>query len=286
MCIRDRKYREENQHDLREKGRKHYEDNKEEINEKKKRKKAESTPEDRRNNFNIDIKDGPNFTCICCHRMLFKTGGMNLDRNGIEKLFNKCPEDILKKATLSALTERSSSATFCHSCLATIRKKHIQSWSISNGLSCDPIPEELYDLTDLEQQFIARSLLFMKVVKYVQSNEIFFLKVRLLNKFLTFSRLPTSRMKANKDRIINVPMGEDDISNTISSLPRTENTSGVVAVKWKRKMAMKNHHLEEFIKPEKLINAVKKLKELGNPFYQDIETVSYTHLTLPTIYSV
>ena len=36
-------------------------------------------------------------------------------------------------------------------------------------------------------------------------------------------------------------------------------------------MAMKNHHMEEFIKPEKLINAVKKLKELGNPFYQDIE---------------
>ena len=84
-------------------------------------------------------------------------------------------------------------------------------------------------------------------------------------------------MPANKDRIINVPMSEDDISNTVSSLPRPENTSGVVAVKWKRKMAMKNHHMEQFINPDKLIKAVKKLKELGNPFYQDIEVNENFH---------
>ena len=59
--------------------------------------------------------------------------------------------------------------------------------SVSNGLSVDPIPEEL-QITDLEEQFIARCLIFMKVV-----------------------RLPKSRMHAVKDRIINVPMTEDDI---------------------------------------------------------------------------
>ena len=33
---------------------------------------------------------------------------------------------------------------------------------------------------------------------------------------------------------------------------------------------MKNSQLEEYIRPAKCIKAVKKLKELGNPFYQDV----------------
>ena len=98
-----------------------------------------------------------------------------------------------------------------------------------------------------------------------------FIKGRIFLTFFTFSSLATSRMRAIKDRIINVPMREEDISNTISSLPRPEKASGVVAIMWKRQKAMKNFHVEEFIRPDKLIDAVKKLKELGNPFYQDIE---------------
>ena len=119
--------------------------------------------------------------------------------------------------------------------------------SVSNGLECDPIPEEL-KLTDLEEQFIARSLIFMKLI-----------------------RLPKSRMPGVKDRIVNVPMREEDISKTIHSLPRTQNASGMVAVKWKRKMEMKNCHMEEYVRPSRLIEAVKKLKDIGNPFYQDIK---------------
>ena len=34
---------------------------------------------------------------------------------------------------------------------------------------------------------------------------------------------------------------------------------------------MKNTHLEEYIRPAKCIKAVEKLKELGNPFYQNVK---------------
>ena len=118
--------------------------------------------------------------------------------------------------------------------------------SVSNGLSVDPIPEEL-QITDLEEQFIARCLIFMKVI-----------------------RLPKSRMHAVKDHIINVPMTEDDISKTVSSLPRALDASGLLPVKLKRKMDMKTYHVEEFVKPLRCIDAVKKLKEIGNPFYQSM----------------
>ena len=41
----------------------------------------------------------------------------------------------------------------------------------------------------------------------------------------------------------------------------------------KRKLEMKNSQLEEYIRPAKCIKAVEKLKELGNPFYQDVTIV-------------
>ena len=45
-----------------------------------------------------------------------------------------------------------------------IKKGKIPKIHFTNGLKLDKVPEEL-ELTDLEQQLIARSLLFMKVKK-------------------------------------------------------------------------------------------------------------------------
>ena len=153
---------------------------------------------------------------------------------------------MLHKTTDNSLLSTASSAVFCQTCLKSLKAKKIPSISVCNGLFVEPIPEEL-DLTDLEEQFIARNLVFMKVV-----------------------RLPKSRMKAVKDKIVNVPMTEDDIAKTIYSLPRPQNDACLVPVQLKRKLEMKNSYLEELIRPQKLIDAVKKLQQLGNGFYQDI----------------
>ena len=135
---------------------------------------------------------------------------------------------------------------FCHNCLRLIKQGKIPKIHYTNGLWLDKVPDELL-LKDLEQQLIARSLIFMKVKK-----------------------LPTTRMKAMHDMVISVPIEEDDISKNISALPRHPDDANIVAVQLKRKVLWKNTHLEEFIRPAKCIKAVVKLKELGNPFYQDI----------------
>ena len=41
---------------------------------------------------------------------------------------------------------------------------------------------------------------------------------------------------ALKDKIINIPVNEDDIVNTITSLPRTPNEAGLIEVDLKRKV--------------------------------------------------
>ena len=95
---------------------------------------------------------------------------------------------------------------------------------------------------------IARNLIFMKIFK-----------------------LPKSRMAAVKDRIVNVPINEEDIRKTIKSLPRTPTEAGIIPVKLKRKENFKNTHIEEYISIPKIKAALKILKKLGHMYYQFIK---------------
>ena len=135
----------------------------------------------------------------------------------------------------------------CHGCLTNIKKEKIPSINVQNGLSLEDIPKEL-ELGDLEQQLIARSLMFIKVCK-----------------------LPKSGMRAMKDEVINVPIENEDISKSITTLPRHPDDAHLVAVQLKRKVEYKNLHLEGFIRPNVIIKALKTLKDRGNRFYQDIK---------------
>ena len=78
-------------------------------------------------------------------------------------------------------------------------------------------------------------------------------------------------MKANFGELVNVPLECDDISKTILQLPRHPEDAEIVAVKLKRKLELKNSHLEQFIRPKVIVKALETIKASGNPFYQDIE---------------
>ena len=77
-----------------------------------------------------------------------------------------------------------------------------------------------------------------------------------------------ARMAAVKDKLVNIPIAESDIMNTLECLPRTPADGGLIEIKLKRKVAYKNYHRQEFVNPMKLHAALKFLKDLGNPHYQ------------------
>ena len=116
--------------------------------------------------------------------------------------------------------------------------------SAMNGLKI-PIPETELELTELEANLIAKRIIFMKIYQ-----------------------LPKTRWTALKDKIINVPVKEDDILNTITKLPRTPNEAGLVEVDLKRKVEYQNSHLKQLINPEKCFKMLDLLKRKGNPHYQ------------------
>ena len=79
-------------------------------------------------------------------------------------------------------------------------------------------------------------------------------------------------MKSNFDKVISVPIECDDVNKTVAQLPRHPNEAEIVAVQLKRRLQLKNSHLQEYIRPQVIIKALQTLKgKFSNPFYQDIE---------------
>ena len=116
--------------------------------------------------------------------------------------------------------------------------------SAKNGLKIHELDSEL-DLTELEGSLISRSIVFMKIFQ-----------------------LPKSRWTALKDKVVNVPINEDDIINTITRLPRTPNEAGLIEVDLKRKVEYQNSHIKQLISPQKCYRMLELLKRSGNPYYQ------------------
>ena len=118
-----------------------------------------------------------------------------------------------------------------------------------NGLEVHPIPESVIQLTDLESNVIAKNLIFQKVHK-----------------------MPKSRWSGTHDRLVNVPVHDDDVLNTIKKLPRTPVEAGIVSlpitVNLKRKMEYKNSHIQQIVSPANIYNFLDFLKQSGHPGYQ------------------
>ena len=114
--------------------------------------------------------------------------------------------------------------------------------SILNGLSLDIIPDELKDIRPLEKMIISQRIHFMKLIA-----------------------LPRGRQRAIHGPAVNVPTSFDQICTL---LPRLPNSAQVVPLKLKRKLSYKGHYIYEFIRPQKVMTALKWLIS-NNPLYKD-----------------
>ena len=256
---RQREYNDQFKEEIKRKQAKYNFENKDAINTKEKKKvferKLNTTMDDRILKFKKDTIDGPNFTCECCKRCLFIKSVKILKEVDIKRLVSKLNDNILEELLFLSFDVENSDMILCHNCLKLIGQNKIPSISESNGLQLDEVPIELSRLSELEQQLIARALIFMKIKK-----------------------LPTSRMKAFVDRVISVPLENFDVEKTVTSLPRHPDDAKIIAVKLKRKLELKQAHLQEFISPMNVIEAVKALKTACNEFYKDVRVDEEFHL--------
>ena len=235
--------------------------------------KPPSTTKERLLKFAHECKYGPIFVCVCCMRVLFKRGANKITNNFEEQLFGSKMIDYLQTEIESEdpndnleIQKKRSKCTklewkqnkrlkeslrvhgahyLCCNCRDYLEKTEIPPRCAKNSLEYQEIPDCL-QLSNLERQLICKDLVFIKI-----------------------RQLRPTRMDAMNDHVINVPIEDDDIIKTVTSLPRTDKNNGMVTVGLKRDMKYDSFHKLQMIQPEKVYKALLYLKD-NHPSYKDI----------------
>lgn len=213
---------------------------------------------------------GPIFICVSCHGKMFQSSVQKFTTKLMEEVNEKialedCIADINLFTRVEIVTTKSREPDsfskdkeigdryICKTCLKYLRRGKLPPSSVMNNLQLHETDEELKEqdlvLTELEGALISKNIIFQKIFQ-----------------------LPRSRWTGLKDRIINVPITDDSIMDTLVQLPRTPAEAGLVGISLKRKKEMKNDHIKQLINPDRVFRMVNHLKMAGNPWYQDIHT--------------
>ena len=221
-------------------------------------KRDKMNKEGRLHEFKIATMHGPIFICVCCHQLMFKTNVQLYENSkaSIEKsiLEQSIPAEmaitnIVMNTNNTVLnSEKLGDYYVCKTCIRHMSNGKMPPTSVMNHLQLKETEQERINLTELEGNLIAKNIIFQKIFQ-----------------------LYPSGWTALKDKIVNVPIEESAIYNTLEKLPRTPKEAGLIGVALKRKKVYKNTHQNQLIDPEKIYRMLDMLKVKGNPYYQFYE---------------
>ncbi|XP_074521382.1 uncharacterized protein LOC141787083 [Halichoeres trimaculatus] len=203
------------------------------------------------------VKDGPDFVCSVCHRLLFEHQVLHCKKDDYKK--NKASalvaqtcltDDFVHKCTqecaipCSLLDSPRGQMWICYTCHYKINKGEFPAESVFNSLGLNPIPQELACLNTLEQHLIAVNIPFMKMLA-----------------------LPKGGQNGVHGPVTCVP---SNIAQTDNLLPRSNMEGSLIRVKLKRKLTYKGHYEYQFVDPMRIRQALQYLKQV-NVHYADIQ---------------
>ncbi|XP_042269742.1 uncharacterized protein LOC121898666 isoform X1 [Thunnus maccoyii] len=207
--------------------------------------------------FLAKVKDGPEFVCCVCHRLLFRHQVLNCKRDFYNKneavasfadkcitevYLHKCNKDCEKPCQL--LDTARGCLWICYTCHGKINKGIMPPECAINSLKVDPIPPELACLNSLEQHLISLHIPFMKMLA-----------------------LPKGGQNGVHGPVTCVPA---NIVQTSNVLPRCNMEGSLLRVKLKRKLTYKGHYEYQFVDTMHVRQALQYLKRT-NVHYKDVE---------------
>ncbi|XP_062593070.1 uncharacterized protein LOC134254555, partial [Saccostrea cucullata] len=201
--------------------------------------------------FRESVRNGPEYTCCCCHRLLFEhqvqgcTLEMYKERHQAHELAKACiQEKYCHECTLSCPKHcPQSSLWICFTCHRKILSGNLPAEAAVNKMSLEEIPNDLANLNSLEQHLIALHIPFMKVMA-----------------------LPQGGQRNVHGPVVCVPSN----IKKATSLPRSYDDNLLLRVKLKRKLAYKGYFEYQFVNPNHIKMALDYLKK-KNKWYQDVE---------------
>ena len=193
------------------------------------------------NKFNNECCKQPVYICTSCHRLLWRRGVNEFKIDKYDKISVELRNAVL--ADKHRISSTDGSTYICLNCDRTLKSGRVPAQSKANCMDLEEIPDELKDLNNLELHTICKRILFMKLVK-----------------------LPRGKQKGIKGAAVNVPA---DLGPACHLLPRIPSDAHIISLKLKRKLEYKQAYLHDTIRPEKVIAALRYLKN-NNPEYAEI----------------
>lgn len=189
--------------------------------------------------FHKSVSSGPVYICTLCTQTFFRHSVVSYKPDHA-----RCSHYSPKYHVISY----DGKEWICNTCLKHIRNGKVPPLSVLNGMEFPKQPEELKDLTQLEERLIAPRIPFMQV-----------------------RELPRGGQLNIKGNVVNVPA---DVNETVRVLPRTLNDSETIPIKFKRRKEYKHHIAFERVRPNKVFAAAKWLVENSELFRNEGITIS------------
>jgi hypothetical protein len=201
--------------------------------------------------FRNSIEDGPEYTCCCCHRLLFESQVQGCTIEMYEKsikiahVANLCIDKKYVHNCSSACSKKfpKSRTWICFTCHRKILNGNVPAEATFNKMCLEVIPPELSNLNNLEKHLIFLHIPFMKVMS-----------------------LPKGGQQNVHGPAVCV---HSNIKKT-TSLPLNGDENMLLRVKLKRKLSYKGYHEYQFVNPNHIKIALNYLKA-NNRWYHGIE---------------
>ena len=206
-----------------------------------KQKRVSGGIEDALHRFNAAVKEGPDYVCTCCHRLMYRKTVVQFR----PAKYTRLSDDLLHQLFPPSLLYTSAQLKIwmCKTCDSALMRGNMPTQAKANNLILEPIPTELGDLNPMEIRLISLRIPFMKMMA-----------------------LPCGKQKAIHGPAVNVPT---DLHPVCDLLPRLPSQAQIVPMKLKRRLCYKGHYMYEYVRPVQVLAALEWLKN-NNPFYKDV----------------
>ena len=157
--------------------------------------------------------------------------------------YTKASRSVLNDVLCFKITSANDKEWICLNCHVTLKRGRMPVQAKCNNLELAPLPTELTDLNDLEIRMISQRIPFVKMVA-----------------------LPSGRQHGIHGPAVNVPAKLDFIC---TQFPRLPSETQLVPMKLKRRLKYKSHYMYDYVRPEKVLAALRWLKA-NNEHYAEI----------------
>ena len=200
--------------------------------------------------FKQNAKQGIDYSCCCCDRLLFQNQVQTCDRKSYLKSMNAAnvadlciQEKYCHECTASCPVNCTKYRLWiCFTCHRKILSGKIPAEAGANNMALEDIPEELLGLNCLEKHLIALHIPFMRIMA-----------------------LPHGGQKNIHGPVVCVPSDLRKVTN----LPMKQGEDLLLRVKLKRKLNYKGYTEYQFVNPRHIHEALNFLKQ-NNHWYENV----------------